>query len=203
MSSKNTISMAMNTINHIVDSYLISGKVVWLTGLSGAGKTTIAKELQRQLTRNNIPSIILDGDLMRTGLSRDLDFSSAGRLENNRRIAEVAKLIADNGYVVISATISPLRSMRSLAEQIIGRPRFVEVYVNTSLQVCEKRDVKGLYAKARSGQIGEFTGISAPYEAPDRPAICLDTEAIPLQESVSALIHYLHEDAYHEPSFLK
>lgn len=151
---------------------------VWLTGLSGAGKSTLAFSLEKRLFDAGLAVYVLDGDNLRHGLSRDLGFSEGDRTENIRRVAEVAALMNDAGLVVVTAFISPLRSDRTMACGIIGRQRFVEVHVATPLPVCEIRDPKGLYRKARRGEIPEFTGISAPYEAPERPDIALSTENI-------------------------
>jgi adenylylsulfate kinase len=143
---------------------------IWLTGLSGAGKTTLAIELDNALMEAKRPSFILDGDSVRTGLCRDLGFGPDDRHENIRRVAEVARLMNDAGLVVVSAFISPYRADREMARQVIGADRFVEVYLDAPLEVCEQRDPKGLYRKARRGEISEFTGISAPYEPPVSPA---------------------------------
>jgi adenylylsulfate kinase len=146
----------------------------WLTGLSGAGKSTIAFEFEERLRRERRPCIVLDGDALRCGLSRDLGFSEGDRRENIRRTAEVARMMNDVGLVVVTSLVSPLRDDRAIARAIVGDPRFVEVYVSTSLQVCEARDPKGLYRKARRGELRDFTGVSAPYEPPAQPDLALD-----------------------------
>lgn len=151
---------------------------VWLTGLSGAGKSTLAFSLEKRLFDAGLVVYVLDGDNLRHGLSRDLGFSEDDRTENIRRVSEVAALMNDAGLIVITAFISPLRSDRAMAREVIGRGRFVEVHVATPLPVCETRDPKGLYRKARKGEIPEFTGISAPYETPEHPDIALSTENI-------------------------
>ena len=156
------------------------GLMVWMTGLSGSGKSTLAIALERELQRRGILCRILDGDNIRSGINNNLGFSPADRRENIRRIAEVAKLFVDTGIVTIAAFISPSEELRSMAAAIIGADDFFEVYVSTPLNVCEKRDVKGLYAKARRGEIKDFTGVSAPFEAPQRPALSIDTSARPL-----------------------
>lgn len=147
----------------------------WLTGLSGSGKSTIAFEFEQRLRRERRPCVVLDGDALRCGLSRDLGFSERDRRENIRRTAEVARMMNDAGLVVITSLVSPLRDDRAVARAIIGEARFLEVYVSTSLQVCESRDPKGLYRKARRGELTDFTGVSAPYEPPLAPALTLDT----------------------------
>jgi adenylyl-sulfate kinase len=152
---------------------------LWLTGLSGAGKTTIANLLDHRLHLSGRHSYVLDGDRCRTGLCRDLDFSETGRLENVRRISEVAKLMVDAGLIVIVSLISPLASQRALARANFDAGEFLEVFVNTPLSVCEGRDAKGLYAKARQGIIPEFTGVSSPYEEPVNPEVELDGRATP------------------------
>ncbi len=161
---------------------------IWLTGLSGAGKSTIAFELERQLVARGQLAFVLDGDNVRHGLNRDIGFSPKDRSENIRRIAEVAKLFNDAGLVVIAAFISPYREDRSMARQIIGHERFIETHLCTSLDVCEGRDPKGLYKKARAGAIPEFTGISAPYEAPEHPELTLDAGHATVDESVAEII---------------
>jgi bifunctional enzyme CysN/CysC len=145
--------------------------VAWFTGLSGSGKSTIANEVSVVLTGRGVPHVVLDGDALRLGLNRDLGFSEADRVENIRRAAEVAKLMADSGLTVLVSLISPYRTDREHARDIIGPERFVEVFVDTPLDLCEQRDPKGLYKKARSGLIPNFTGIDAPYEAPENPAV--------------------------------
>jgi adenylylsulfate kinase len=150
------------------------GCVVWLTGLSGAGKTTLSNALKARLDSEGIPAVILDGDKLRHGLCSDLGFSAEDRLENVRRVAEVSLLFANAGFVVISALISPREQQRQMAKAIVG-DRFFEVYVNAPLEVCERRDPKGLYARARAGQIPSFTGISDPYEPPLNPSLIVDT----------------------------
>jgi bifunctional enzyme CysN/CysC len=167
------------------------GCVVWLTGLSGAGKTTIATELERELFNLGKHAYLLDGDNIRHGLCRDLAFSPQERQENIRRIGEVAKLFADAGLICITAFISPYRSDRALARSIIKDGRFIEVYVNAPISVCEQRDPKGLYAKARSNEIKEFTGVSAPYEAPENPEITLHTDRLTAAESVARILEFL------------
>ncbi|AUH51499.1 adenylyl-sulfate kinase [Chromobacterium sp. ATCC 53434] len=162
---------------------------VWLTGLSGAGKSTIAYELESRLVGGGFSAVVLDGDNLRHGLNRNLGFSAAERQENIRRVAEVARLMNEAGLIVVCACISPLRGDREMARDIVGERRFAEVYVSTSLAVCEQRDCKGLYAKARAGEINHFTGVSAPYEAPQHPALALDTGALRLDESVDRLFH--------------
>ncbi|GAB4377273.1 MAG: adenylyl-sulfate kinase [Salibacteraceae bacterium] len=150
-------------------------RVIWMTGLSGSGKTTLAKYLERRLLSAGYFSKLLDGDNVRTGLCSDLGFSEADRAENIRRIAEVSKLFCDGGVICINCFVSPTIAIREKAKNIIGDENFIEVFVNTPLEICEKRDVKGLYAKARSGAIKDFTGISAPFETPTNPDIEIKT----------------------------
>jgi len=167
------------------------GLVIWLTGLSGAGKTTIATELERQLFAAGRHTYLLDGDNLRHGLCSDLNFSAESRRENIRRAGEVAALFADAGVIVIAAFISPFRADRERARQAMAAGRFVEVFVNAPLTVCEQRDVKGLYARARANQIKEFTGISAPYEPPEHPEIELHTDELSIPEAVQRIVDYL------------
>lgn len=162
--------------------------MIWFTGLSGSGKSTIAIALERELHSRGIMCRILDGDNIRSGINNNLGFTAEDRMENIRRIAEISKLFVDTGIVTIAAFISPDAAMRKLACDIIGREDFIEIYVNTPLEVCEERDVKGLYAKARKGDIKNFTGISAPFEAPAHPDLCLDTSVLSLKECVDRLL---------------
>lgn len=166
---------------------------VWLTGLSGAGKSTLACALEGRLVGTGHPACVLDGDNLRHHLNRDLGFSPRDRQENIRRSAEVARLMNDAGLIVICAFISPLREDREMARQIIGAGDFVETHVSTACAVCEERDPKGLYQKARAGLIPEFTGISAPYEAPLRPALTLDTGTLSLQQCCEQMFQHLSQ----------
>jgi adenylyl-sulfate kinase len=170
-----------------------SGCVVWLTGLSAAGKSTIAIELERVLFSQGKHAWVLDGDNVRHGLCSDLGFSPEDRKENIRRVGEVAKLFAEAGFVCITAFISPYRSDRDLARRIAPEGKFIEVYLNVPMEVCEQRDPKGLYAKARSGQIKEFTGISAPYEAPSKPELELHTDKMTASECVAVILERLRQ----------
>jgi len=165
--------------------------VLWLTGLSSAGKSTIATELERELFNLGRHAYVLDGDNIRHGLGSDLGFSPKDRTENIRRIGEVAKLFADAGVICITAFISPYREDRGLVRRILPRGRFIEVFVNAPLEVCEQRDPKGLYAKARAKEIKEFTGISAPYEAPLNPEIELRTDQLTIAECVTRVLEFL------------
>lgn len=165
--------------------------VIWFTGLSGSGKSTIANHLEKRLFQEGIQTFSLDGDNIRSGLNRGLSFSREDRLENNRRIAEVAKLFVDSGVVTITAFISPMKEDREQAKKIIGKENFVEVYINTPLKVCEERDVKGLYKKARNGEIENFTGISSPYEAPEQPDIQINTEKESVEVAAQRLLLFL------------
>src|SRR3989338_3369195 len=162
-----------------------------LTGLSGAGKSTLAFALEHHLTGKGHACFVLDGDNVRHGLNRDLGFSAEHRTENILRIAEVARLMNDAGLVVFSAFISPYRADRELARQIIGEDRFIEVYVATPMGICEQRDVKGLYQRARSGEIADFTGISAPYEPPENPIMTVDTSLTALDDAFAQLARIL------------
>lgn len=174
---------------------------IWLTGLSGAGKSTLAFALEKTLLSRNCACYVLDGDNIRHGLSKDLGFSPQDRTENIRRIAEVAKLMNDAGLMVISAFISPYREDREMARSVIGSDDFIEVYLATDLAVCEQRDPKGLYAKARAGQLPEFTGISAPYEAPLHPEMTLYTNQANNQEPVARSVAEILD--YIQPRFLE
>ena len=165
--------------------------VIWLTGLSGSGKSTIANELAIKLQEKGKLAYILDGDNVRMGLNKDLGFSDDDRKENIRRIAEVAKLLSDAGVIVITAFISPFREERERAKDIIGRDNFLEVYVKADLEVCEERDPKGLYKKARSGEIPMFTGIDSPYEEPINPDILTRTDKQDIKESVEFIYYNL------------
>jgi adenylyl-sulfate kinase len=160
------------------------GKTIWLTGLSGSGKSTIANELAIKLQQEGKLAYILDGDNVRMGLNKDLGFSDDDRKENIRRIAEVANLMTDLGVIVITAFISPFREERAKAKEIIGKDNFLEVYVNAPLGVCEDRDPKGLYKKARAGEIPMFTGIDSPYEEPKNPNMFIKTDKMSIEDSV-------------------
>lgn len=164
------------------------GLMVWFTGLSGSGKSTIAIALERELHKRGLLCRILDGDNIRSGINNNLGFSAADRVENIRRIAEVGRLFVDTGIITLAAFISPNNDIRKMAASIIGEDDFMEVYVSTPIEECERRDVKGLYAKARRGEIANFTGISAPFEAPEHPALTLDTSVLTLEESVHQLL---------------
>ncbi len=168
------------------------GRVVWLTGLSGSGKSTIATELERELFNHGKHSYVLDGDNIRHGLNSDLGFSPEDRKENIRRIGEVAKLIADAGVIAITSFISPYRSDRELVRKMAPPGAFIEVFINAPIEICEQRDPKGLYARAKAGEIKEFTGVSAPYEAPEHPEIELHTAQLSVQEAVARIVEFLH-----------
>ena len=162
---------------------------IWLTGLSAAGKSTLASELERRLIDSRRPCYLLDGDNIRTGISRDLGFGPEDRHENIRRIAEVARLMNEAGIVAVTAFISPYRADRAMARSVVGGDRFIEVHVAAPLEVCEKRDPKGLYARARRGEIADFTGVSAPYEPPEAPDLVIETA----QSSVESCVRRLFD----------
>ncbi len=166
-------------------------KVIWFTGLSGSGKSTIAKGLENELYQLGHVTMVLDGDNVRTGINNNLGFSEADRLENIRRIAEVAKLLMESGVIAICCFVSPTEELRNLARGIVGKENFVEVFVNTSIEDCEKRDVKGLYAKARRGEIKDFTGINAPFEIPQNADLSISTTGKTIYESVRAVADFL------------
>ena len=164
------------------------GLMVWFTGLSGSGKSTIAIALERELHRRGLLCRILDGDNIRGGINNNLGFSPEDRVENIRRIAEVGKLFVDTGIITLAAFISPSDESRRMAASIVGKDDFLEIYVSTPLEECERRDVKGLYAKARKGEIRNFTGISAPFEVPACPDLALDTSRLSVERSVALLL---------------
>ncbi|MFX1695336.1 adenylyl-sulfate kinase [Paraburkholderia sp. A1RO-1] len=168
-----------------------AGVVVWLTGMSGAGKSTIARALVDRLQTFSLRAMMLDGDVLRTGLNADLDFSEAARTENLRRVAHVAALFCEEGFVTVTATISPEPEHRENARRIVGEASFVEVFVDTPLEVCEKRDPKGLYRRARRGEIPQFTGIGSPYHAPTRPDLTLHTQEQTVERCVDRIVDYL------------
>ncbi len=163
-------------------------KAIWMTGLSGAGKTTLSVSLEKEIQKKGYFVKIFDGDIIREGINKDLGFTVEDRIENIRRIAEVTKLFLDTGIIIICSFISPTNEVRDLAKEIIGEDRFVEVFINCPLDVCEQRDVKGLYKKARSGDIKHFTGIDSPYEAPANPDIEILTHTVSVKESTKELV---------------
>lgn len=165
--------------------------IIWFTGLSGAGKSTMAHTLEDYLHKNKIRTYVLDGDNIRRGLCKDLGFSNQDRTENIRRIGEVSKLMMEAGVIVLTAFISPFIKDRAIVRDIVGKGEFIEVFCNAPLDVCESRDIKGLYKKARAGEISDFTGISSPYEAPEQPELVLETGQQAIGECVDKLIDYL------------
>ena len=167
------------------------GVVIWFTGLSGSGKSTLAYAVEEKLHEMGYLTYVLDGDNIRHGLNSDLGFSPEDREENIRRVGEVAKLFADAGVIVMTAFISPYRKDRRRARRLMDEGRFVEVYCKCGLEVCERRDPKGLYKKAKAGEIDEFTGVSAPYEEPERPEIVVETDKQSVEECVEKIIQYL------------
>ena len=167
------------------------GVMLWFTGLSGSGKSTLAVAMERELQKRGLLCRILDGDNIRSGINNNLGFSEADRMENIRRIAEIGKLFVDTGIITLAAFISPNNDMREMAANIIGKQDFMEIYISTPLEECERRDVKGLYAKARRGEIKNFTGISAPFEVPAHPALSLDTSKLSVEESVNKLLELI------------
>ena len=169
------------------------GVMLWFTGLCGSGKSTVAVALERELHRRGRLCRLLDGDNIRTGINAGLGFSADDRRENIRRIAEVGKLFVDTGIITLAAFVSPTEELRTLARDIIGAADFKEIFVATPLEECERRDVKGLYARARRGEVKNFTGISAPFEAPQNPALVLDTTDTPVEESVGKVLALLEE----------
>ena len=172
------------------------GLVIWFTGISGSGKSTIAVELEKELTKMGKLVYRLDGDNIRHGLCSDLGFSEEDRNENIRRITEVSDLFKDAGIITLVSFISPLKSMRKLAKDKIGDDDFIEVYVKASVETCTKRDPKGMYKKAIAGQIENFTGISATYESPENPDIVIDTENLTVDESVNMILYHIKKDIF-------
>lgn len=164
------------------------GIMIWMTGLSGSGKSTVAIGVERELQKRGILCRILDGDNIRAGINSNLGFSAEDRKENIRRIAEIGKLFVDTGIVTIACFVSPTLELRQMAREIIGPDDFREVYIATPLEECERRDVKGLYARARKGEVKDFTGISAPFEAPEKPDLRLDTSQMTLKDEVEAVV---------------
>ena len=169
------------------------GCTIWLTGLSGSGKSTIAVDLEKRLFERGTHTYILDGDNIRHGLNKNLGFSPADRTENIRRIGEVAKLFTDAGVVALTAFISPYRADRDQVRALMADGDFIEIHVDCPVEVCEGRDVKGLYKKARAGEIKEFTGISAPYEAPEKAELTIESHELSVEQSVAKILGYLEE----------
>jgi len=170
--------------------------VLWFTGLSGSGKSTLAHHLEERLYCRQVRTYVLDGDNIRTGLNKNLSFSPEDRMENIRRIGEVSKLFMDCGIILMAAFISPYRKDRDLIRGLLEKGEFIEVYMRCSVDICEQRDVKGLYKKARVGKIPNFTGITAPYEEPFSPEIVIDSDCMALEESINFIISYLEENGY-------
>lgn len=195
---------SLNTIYPIFDKMLSRedkesllhqrGIMIWMTGLSGSGKSTVAIGVERELHNRGILCRILDGDNIRAGINSNLGFSEEDRRENIRRIAEIGKLFVDTGIVTIACFVSPTTELREMARKIIGEKDFREVYIATPLAECERRDVKGLYARARRGEVKDFTGISAPFEAPTTPDLSLDTSKMALKEEVEAVIELINKN---------
>ena len=165
-----------------------TAKVIWMTGLSGSGKSTIAIALEKELAQKGFLTQVLDGDNIRTGINNNLGFSDADRTENIRRIAEVSKLFVNCGVITINRFVSPTNAIRNAAKEIIGKEDFVEVFIDTPIEICEQRDVKGLYKKARAGEIKDFTGINAPFEAPENATIIVKTANKTVEESVNTIL---------------
>lgn len=163
-------------------------RLIWFTGLSGSGKSTLAVQLEAQLHALGFKTYLLDGDNIRSGLNKDLTFTEEGRIENIRRIGEVARLMLDAGIVVLSAFISPFRADREQVKAIVGEENYIEVFVDAPIEICEQRDVKGLYKKARAGEVKNFTGIDSPYEIPDNPDVTIQTGTLSVEESISTLM---------------
>ncbi len=170
--------------------------ILWFTGLSGSGKSTIANAVEARLFEMGRHTYLLDGDNIRHGLNRELGFSDEERAENIRRIGEVSKLFVDSGTIVLSAFISPFKSDRRKVRELVEEGEFIEIFVDVPLEVCEARDPKGLYKKARRGEIGDFTGISSPYEPPENPEIRLPAHELSIEESVERIVDYLRERGY-------
>jgi adenylylsulfate kinase len=184
------------TVEKRRESYDYKSCVIWFTGLSASGKSTLANSLCEKLHLRGIRSYVLDGDNMRHGLNKNLGFSPEDRKENIRRIGEVAKLFVDAGLVVMTAFISPYKEDRNIARNLLKNDEFIEVFVKCSLSECEIRDPKGIYKKAKNGQIKEFTGISAPYEEPEKPEIILETDRMTVEECIEIFLEYLIENKY-------
>lgn len=166
-------------------------KLIWFTGLSGSGKSTLAVQLEAQLFEQGFKTYLLDGDNIRSGLNKDLSFSEEGRIENIRRIGEVCKLMLDSGIIVLSAFISPFKADREQVKQIVGVDQYIEIFVDTPLEICEQRDVKGLYKKARAGEIKNFTGIDSPYEKPEKADVVVPTDKMSVNESLDLLLNFI------------
>ena len=162
-------------------------KLIWFTGLSGSGKSTLASHFESELWELGFKTIFLDGDNVRSGLSSDLDFSESGRVENIRRIGEVSKLFLESGLIVLCAFISPFRIEREKIRNLVGNDNFFEIYVDTPISVCEQRDKKGLYKRARNGEISNFTGVNSPYEEPETPFLIIQTHKTTMKESINTL----------------
>jgi adenylylsulfate kinase len=175
------------------------GAIIWFTGLSGSGKSTLAHAVEEVLHRRSCRTVVLDGDNVRHGLCGDLGFSAQNRQENIRRIGEVAKLFLEAGVIVLTAFISPFRGDRERVRNMVKKGDFIEIYCNASIEVCEMRDMKGFYKKARAGQISEFTGISAPYEAPEHPDLTVETGTRQLDECVQQVIHEMIRHGFVSP----
>jgi adenylylsulfate kinase len=165
--------------------------LLWFTGLSGSGKSTLAVQLEAQLHARGFKTYLLDGDNIRAGLNKDLTFTDEGRIENIRRIGEVSKLLMDAGIIVLSAFISPFRSDREQVKKIVGEKNFAEIFVDAPLEVCEQRDVKGLYKKARAGEVKNFTGIDSPYESPVSPDVHIPTHKLSVDQSIEKLLDFI------------
>lgn len=170
--------------------------VLWFTGLSASGKSTIANSVEKKLFNHNFQTYLLDGDNIRLGLCKDLGFDEVSRVENIRRIGEVSKLFTDAGIIVLSAFISPFRSDRTLVRNLFQKKDFIEIFIDTKLETCEKRDPKGMYKKARDGEIKNFTGISSPYESPINPEIHIVNDSISINEASNQIINFLVENKY-------
>jgi len=172
-------------------------RLIWFTGLSGSGKSTLAVQLEAQLCARGFKTYLLDGDNIRTGLNKDLSFTDEARVENIRRIGEVAKLMLDAGIVVLSAFISPFKNDRDQVKKIVGAKNYIEIFVDTPIEICEQRDVKGLYKKARAGEVKNFTGIDSPYERPENPDITIPTHQMSVDESLDLLLKLIEPKIRH------
>ncbi|RXJ68977.1 adenylyl-sulfate kinase [Halarcobacter ebronensis] len=199
-SKSNNIVWQEQNINKEKRLFLLNQKpcILWFTGLSGSGKSTIANAVEAELFKRGRKTYLLDGDNVRHGLNKDLGFTEIDRIENIRRIGEVSKLFVDAGLIVLTAFISPFKSDRQVARSLVKYDEFIEVFVDTPLEICEQRDPKGLYKKARKGAIKNFTGIDSPYEAPEEPQIHIKTNECTIQECVDSIINHLIKFGYIE-----